>query len=249
MNNFLPFDLNAVRAGKPAMAAHLARLLVTGALAMPALVAAQTVSDFKSASERNGCASVPYSGKRSDCESIQREIDANCKTDAIDCVDLYKIKADVIKSIENQKKEIGNIENKRAGLVKERDNYPKEQEAQIKSWNEKIKTVDEDIANAKKKLDETAGKLKNFDSDNKVVAGYERAQKCADNRKRSNTLFGAVMEDLYKEPTKTLGSTPGEGVTYNAQKRELEAYAVKIVDGIKKEIAGHTTAQTNAENR
>jgi hypothetical protein len=54
---------------------------------------------------------------------------------------------------------------------------------------------------------------------------------------------------LYKEPTKTLGTTPGEGVTYNAQKRELEAYAVKIVDGIKKEVVGHTTAQADAENR
>jgi hypothetical protein len=211
--------------------------------------AAQTVADFKAASQEEGCRSVPYPSKRTDCEGLQREIDNYCKTDVIDCDVLMKKKIDLKTSIDNRKRRIAELENKKAPLVRERDAQPKDQVDQIRSYDEKIKDVDEDIGEVKGDLEKDIKAFDNFDRDNRADVAYERAQKCFDYRTKSNKFFADVIEDLYKEPTKTLGSSSGEGVDYDATKRELEAYAVKIIDGIKGNTSRHETAAKDADGR
>ena len=225
-------------------AASLASLLTlhTGA-------AAQTIPDFKAASEQEGCKSIPYPHERDECEDLQEEVNDYCKTDVIDCEGLIKKKEDLKTSIANHKDRIGQLENKKAPLVRERDALPADQEGQIRSYNEKIKEVDEDIADVKKNLDDLTKDFEDFDRDNRADVGYERVQKCSEFRTQSNKLFAYIVEQLYKEPTKTLGSTPGEGVDYDAAKRELEAYAVKIIDHIKSKTPNHEQEARNAEGR
>ena len=210
---------------------------------------AQTVADFKSASEQEGCKSVPYPTKRSECEALQDKITDYCKTDVIDCDDLVTKKTDLKTSIETHQRRIAELENKKAPLVHDRDAQPSDQVDQIRAYEEKIKAVDEDIADVKDALDDLIEDFNGFDRDNRVEVAHERAQQCFEYRTKSNKFFADLIEDLYDEPTKTLGSTPAEGVDYDAAKRELEAYAVKIIDGIKRETPTHETAAKDAEGR
>lgn len=222
---------------------------LTSLLIIYAGAVAQTVDDFKNASQETGCKSIPYPDKRSECETLQGEIKNYCKTDVIDCGELLKKKTDLRTDIDNHTRRIAELQNKKAPLVHERDAQPEDQVDQIRSYNEKINAVDEDIDAVQKEIAGLIKTFEGFDRDNRADVAYERGQKCLDYRTKSNKLFADVLEDLYKEPTNTLGSTPGEGVEYDATKRELEAYAVKIADGIKSETPGHETAAQDANGR
>jgi len=235
--------------------ARISRMLLCSVASLASVLtpqseaAAPTIADFKAASEQAGCKSIPYPDERDECEDLQDEINNYCKTDVIDCDGLLKKKEDLKISIVNHKRRIEELENKKAPLVRERDAMPSDQEGQIRSFNEKIKDVDEDIAEVKEDLEELTDDFEDFDRDNRADVAVERAQKCFDFRTQSNKVFAYLVEQLYKEPTKTLGSTPSEGVDFDAAKRELEAYAVKIIDGMKRATPGHEDQAEDAEGR
>ena len=63
-------------------------------------------------------------------------------------------------------------------------------------------------------------------------------------------VFAYLIDQLTRElNVKPLGSTPSQVLDYDAAKRELEAYAVEIIDGMKRATPGHETSAKDAEGR
>lgn len=200
-------------------------------------VVAQDISDFKEAADNTGCESIPYSSERSACQSLQDEIDDNCKDEPVPCVSLLGQKERLIEKVGNAGEQLERSKDKKDDIQDKIDDT--EVEGEIAKYKEELFVAEEDIKESQKLWDELEKEYDDFDDEHSIEELYKRAQRCFEARKKSNELFDDVMEKLYRD-----GST-----LTTEEEREFEAYSVKITDHIKSEVAGHIKQMEEVESR
>lgn len=230
--------LRSLASGTRFVALSIAIVLVTLGGVAPAT--AGVMDDFKAASSKEGCESIPYSGKRSECNAIQNEIN-KCKSPGANCKSLLTTKEKLIEKINNAEKQVVFMKDKRSKLEDERDRH--KDPGQIKSFEGKIKQATGEIEDAQKAISADTQKLKDFDKDNGVLGEVDRAERCLNFRAGLRELFKDVTDDLGNEPRKSLSSGSDK------EKAELTAYAKTIIDHIKREEGGHRIAEADYKGR
>lgn len=231
--------LRSLVSGARFVALSIAVVLVTLGGVAPAV--AGVMDDFKAASSREGCDSIPYSDKRRECNAIQNEIN-ECKKPGVNCKSLLTTKEKLIEKINNAEKQVVFMKDKRSKLEAERDRH--KDPGQIKSFEGKIKQATDEIEDAQKTISADTQKLKDFDKDNGVLGEVDRGERCLNFRAGMRELFEDVSDALRSEPRKSLSSGATE-----KEKAELTAYAKTIIDHIKREEGGHKIAEAEYKGR
>jgi chromosome segregation ATPase len=165
-------------------------LTIFAATIMAGVAMAQSASDFQAAAGKEGCASIPYSNLRDDCEDEQDEVDDWCKSsekkwscDKFDPEGLEKQIASVKRKTEDLKREKGSLESKKSGARDDKER--RELEGKIIALSKEIKKYEEMINEWQKKLEEEKKEIKaRISVGEQCLRHREGVQKIFDDAKR-----------------------------------------------------------------
>jgi hypothetical protein len=121
-------------------------LTIFAAIIMADVAMAQSASDFQAAAGKEGCAAIPYSNLRDDCEDEQDEVDDWCKSsdrkwscDKLDPEGLEKQIASVKRKLDDLKREKGSLESKKSGAKDDKESGSSK--ARLPCWTKRSKNM------------------------------------------------------------------------------------------------------------
>ena len=182
------------------------------------VVVAQSVNDFKDASEKTGCGLIPYSSYRSVCDDRGPRIDDFCKKrtwscDGLDPEGIKKNIENVKSKLESLKKELADLQSKKSNAKD--DSEKRDLESKISDKEKEIKVLEDKVTDWQRKLD---------DEKKEIGTRLAVGKQCREYRVDVQRAFADTKSKLQSE------SSP-----------EVKPHAEKIIKRIEAGESGHKT--------
>jgi chromosome segregation ATPase len=195
-----------------------------GSLGFASAALAGVADDFRDASTRKGCGSIPYSSERSECETRQQQVNYWCKTMEWNCNGLDT--TGLRNTVENVARNIANLTQEKEELARKISSA--KDDAERRDWEAKLKDKLNQVAAQEAKVNG----WKNEIEQKKKTASSRKAigQSCKSNREGVNAIFRSV-----------------ESKVANESDVNAKQYVQKLLDTYKAEFPGHEAAISDAD--
>lgn len=197
----------------------------------------------KASGKKGNAQSCPYSDYRSKIEENQRKINAYCKGSSYGDANAHLNKKKKLN--EKWKKARRNWEAKDGKRMKIKSQLSNaSNENQKKDLKKKLKEAEEDTKDAFETALIIQKKYDSYNKDNNIQDAIKSMKNCSLWRKRQAYLFKSIMDRLYNEPNRTLGSSASD-----EQKKRVDAAAKIIYNYMKDQQNIHINARKSIDNR
>jgi len=169
------------------------KIVITLALLSGGIVMASVADDFKDASGRSGCDSIPYSSDRGSCSSGGPEVETWCKTKKWNCDDLDP--SGIQRNIDNVNGKISDLQKEKSSMESERNSSSDES---------KRKDLENKIADKKKQIEDLQAKVDGWKKQIDTEKGWARdrqdiGERCVKERVNVQKIFAGVKSRVQNE--------------------------------------------------
>lgn len=200
---------------------NLSRIALLLVLGVAVVAVAESVDDFKSAAEKEGCDAIPYSSLRSSCHSKSSDVERWCKggegkwsCDGLDPEGIKRNIENVKRKVDDLKRERDDLNNKKSSVTDE--NERKAMENKIGELEKEIRQLEEKVAEWQRKLE---------DEKKEIDARLAVGKRCLEYREDVFEIFADAKSKVRSE------SDP-----------EIKPYAEKLAQKYEAGEAGHKAA-------
>lgn len=189
---------------------------------------ADTLSEFQSAASQEGCASIPYTTLRSECNSTQAKVNQWCKGD------MGEISCKSIGALSGIRSNIAGIQSKLKSLQTSR----KDLERKLSSTSDATlkKSIQTEIGNIDKSIADLEGKIEALEAqaekDRAVITKrIEVAQACVQHRKSVQALFQEAATKASAETDDEVEALAEQLVAQWEEERDSHLIAIRNYEG------------------
>lgn len=201
--------------------------------------AAALLDDFKQASTKKGCESIPYADERRNCTAHSEQVEENCKRNVVQCDKLYGQKERLRSKLDNVEKEMKKKEDDRR-KIEDKLNKTKV-EGEKKKYDKEMMTIDLELKDKREMVNNHRSELGAFDTEHDIAAGLQRAKWCVTARQAVDQVFDLNSDRVLQQSLDSKAT--------DKERTELKSYVSTIIGKMKTEWKTHSDAISDSQRR